>query len=86
MAKESLIWLIRIFLYLVSLSIIAFYLLALFISTSYGTEKITKYFLDDSLTYEFAKVEPSLLGVHVRLENFSYSSAVLFKVKRLILS
>lgn len=82
MAKESLIWLIwliRIFLYLVSLSIIAFYLLALFISTSYGTEKITKYFLDDSLTYEFAKVEPSLLGVNVRLENFSYSSAVLFQ-------
>ena len=47
MAKESLIWLIRIFI----LGLIkhnCLYLLALFISTSYGTEKITKYFLDDS--------------------------------------
>ena len=79
MAKEPLIWLIRIFLYLVSLTIITFYSLALFISTSFGTEKITKYFLDDSLTYQFAEVEPSLLGVSVRLQNFNYSSAVFFQ-------
>ena len=79
MAKEPLIWLIRIFLYLVSLTIIAFYSLALFISTSFGTEKITKYFLDDSLTYKFAEVKPSLLGVNVRLQNFSYSSAVFYQ-------
>ena len=50
-----------------------------FHSTSYGTEKIKEYFFDDSLTYQSAKVEPSLLGVSVKLENFSYSSAVLFE-------
>ena len=64
---------------MVSLTIITFYSLALFISTSFGTEKITKYFLDDSLTYQFAEVEPSLLGVSVRLQNFNYSSAVFFQ-------
>ena len=79
MVKEFLIWPIRIFLYLVAISIIIFYSIALFISTSYGTEKIKEYFFDDSLTYQSAKVEPSLLGVSVKLENFSYSSAVLFE-------
>ena len=79
MVKEFLIWPIRIFLYLVAIAIIIFYSTALFISTSYGTDKIKEYFLDDSLTYQSAKVEPSLLGVSVKLENFSYSSAVLFE-------
>ena len=79
MVKEYLIWPIRVFLYVVAIAIIIFYSIALLISTSYGTEKIKEYFLDDSLTYQFAKVEPSLLGVSVRLENFSYSSAVLFE-------
>ena len=79
MVKEFLIWPIRIFLYLVAIAIIIFYSIALFISTSYGTEKIKEYFFDDSLTYQSAKVEPSLLGVSVNLENFSYSSAVLFE-------
>ena len=79
MVKEFLIWPIRIFLYLVAIAIIIFYSIALFISTSYGTEKIKEYFFDDSLTYQSAKVEPSLLGVNVKLENFSYSSAVLFE-------
>ena len=79
MVKEFLIWPIRIFLYLVAISIIIFYSIALFISTSYGTEKIKEYFFDDSLTYQSAKVEPSLLGVSVKLENFSYSSALLFE-------
>ena len=79
MVKEFLIWPIRIFLYLVAIFIIIFYSIALFISTSYGTEKIKEYFFDDSLTYQSAKVEPSLLGVSVKLENFSYSSAVLFE-------
>ena len=79
MVKEFLIWPIRIFLYLVAIAIIIFYSIALFISTSYGTEKIKEYFFDDSLTYQSAKVEPSLLGVSVKLENFSYSSAVLFE-------
>ena len=79
MVKEFLIWPIRIFLYLVAIAIIIFYSIALFISTSYGTEKIKEYFFDDSLTYKSAKVEPSLLGVSVKLENFSYSSAVLFE-------
>ena len=79
MVKEFLIWPIRIFLYFVAIAIIIFYSIAIFISTSYGTEKIKEYFFDDSLTYQSAKVEPSLLGVSVKLENFSYSSAVLFK-------
>ena len=79
MVKEFLIWPIRIFLYLVAIAIIIFYSIALFISTSYGTEKIKEYFFDDSLTYQSAKVEPSLLGVSVKLENFRYSSAVLFE-------
>ena len=79
MVKEFLIWPIRIFLYLVAIAIIIFYSIALFISTSYGTEKIKEYFFDDSLTYQSAKVEPSLLGVSVKLENFSYSSALLFE-------
>lgn len=79
MAKEILIWPIRFFLYLVAIAIIGFYSVALFISTGYGTEKIKEYFLHDSLTYQSAKVEPSLLGVSVKLENFSYSSAVLFE-------
>ena len=79
MVKEFLIWPIRIFLYLVAIAIIIFYSIAIFISTSYGTEKIKEYFFDDSLTYQSAKVEPSLLGVSVKLENFSYSSAVLFE-------
>ena len=79
MVKEFLIWPIRIFLYLVAITIIIFYSIAIFISTSYGTEKIKEYFFDDSLTYQSAKVEPSLLGVSVKLENFSYSSAVLFE-------
>jgi len=79
MVKEFLIWPIRIFLYLVAITIIIFYSIALFISTSYGTEKIKEYFFDDSLTYQSAKVEPSLLGVSVKLENFSYSSALLFE-------
>ena len=83
MVKEFLIWPIRIFLYLVAISIIIFYSIALFISTSYGTEKIKEYFFDDSLTYQSAKVEPSLLGVSVKLENFSYSSAVLFEGKEI---
>ena len=79
MVKEFLIWPIRIFLYLVAIAIIVFYSIALIISTSYGTEKIKEYFFDDSLTYQSAKVEPSLLGVSVKLKNFSYSSAVLFE-------
>ena len=79
MVKEFLIWPIRIFLYLVAIAIIIFYSISLFISTSYGTEKIKEYFFDDSLTYQSAKVEPSLLGVSVKLENFSYSSALLFE-------
>ena len=79
MVKEFLIWPIRIFLYLVAIAIIIFYSIALFISTSYGTEKVKEYFLDESLTYQSAIVEPSLLGVNVKLENFSYSSAILFK-------
>ena len=79
MVKEFLIWPIRIFLYLVAIAIIIFYSIALFISTSYGTEKIKEYFFDDSLSYQSAKVEPSLLGVSVKLENFSYSSALLFE-------
>lgn len=79
MVKEFLIWPIRIFLYLVAIAIIIFYSIAIFISTSYGTEKIKEYFFDDSLTYQSAKVEPSLLGVSVKLENFSYSSALLFE-------
>ena len=79
MVKEFLIWPIRIFLYLVAIAIIIFYSIALFISTTYGTEKIKEYFFDDSLTYQSAKVEPSLLGVSVKLENFRYSSAVLFE-------
>ena len=79
MVKEFLIWPIRIFLYLVAIAIIIFYSIALFISTSYGTEKIKEYFFDGFLTYQSAKVEPSLLGVSVKLENFSYSSAVLFE-------
>ena len=83
MVKEFLIWPIRIFLYLVAIAIIIFYSIALFISTSYGTEKIKEYFFDDSLTYQSAKVEPSLLGVSVKLENFSYSSAVLFEGKEI---
>jgi hypothetical protein len=78
MVKEFLIWPIRIFLYFVAIAIIVFYSIALFISTSYGAEKIKEYFLDDSLTYQSATVEPSLLGVSVKLENFSYSSAILF--------
>ena len=79
MVKEFLIWPIRIFLYLVAIAIIILYSIALFISTSYGTEKIKEYFFDDSLKYQSAKVEPSLLGVSVKLENFRYSSAVLFE-------
>ena len=79
MVKEFLIWPIRIFLYFVAIAIIVFYSIALFISTSYGADKIKEYFLDDSLTYQSAIVEPSLLGVSVKLENFSYSSAILFK-------
>ena len=79
MVKEFLIWPIRIFLYLVAIAIIVFYSIALFISTDYGTEKIKEYFFDDALKYQSAKVEPSLLGVSVKLENFSYSSAVLFE-------
>ena len=79
MVKEFLIWPIRIFLYLVAIAIIIFYSIALFISSDYGTEKIKEYFFDDALKYQSAKVEPSLLGVSVKLENFSYSSAVLFE-------
>ena len=79
MVKEFLIWPIRIFLYLVAIAVIIFYSIAIFISTNFGTEKIKEYFLDDSLKYQSAKVEPSLLGVSVKLENFSYSSAVLFE-------
>ena len=79
MVKEFLIWPIRIFLYLVAIAVIIFYSIAIFISTNFGTEKIKEYFLDDSLKYQSAKVEPSLLGVSVKLENFSYSSAALFE-------
>ena len=79
MVKEFLIWPIRIFLYLVAIAVIIFYSIAIFISTNFGTEKIKEYFLDDSLKYQSAKVEPRLLGVSVKLENFSYSSAALFE-------
>ena len=79
MVKEFLIWPIRIFLYLMAIAVIIFYSIAIFISTNFGTEKIKEYFLDDSLKYQSAKVEPSLLGVSVKLENFSYSSAALFE-------
>ena len=85
MVKEFLIWPIRIFLYLVAIAVIIFYSIAIFISTNFGTEKIKEYFLDDSLKYQSAKVEPSLLGVSVKLENFSYSSAVLFEGEEIVL-
>ena len=85
MVKEFLIWPIRIFLYLVAISIIIFYSIALFISTSYGTEKIKEYFFDDSLTYQSAKVEPSLLGVSVMIENFGNSRALLVEGEEIAL-
>ena len=83
MVKEFLIWPIRIFLYLVAIAIIIFYSIALFISTSYGTEKIKEYFFDDSLTYQSAKVEPSLLGVNVKLKTSATQVQYYLKGKRL---
>ena len=78
MVKEFLIWPIRIFLYLLTISILIFYSVSFFISTSYGKEKVKEYFFKDVLDYGSANVQPSLLGVTVTLEDFVFESTAIF--------
>jgi len=78
MVKEYIVSIIRFFLYFLTLLIISFYIFSLFISTDYGSKSITKYFFNDTIKYKEISIEPNLLGLKVRINDFQYASVADF--------
>lgn len=83
MVKEYIVSIIRFFLYFLALIIISFYIFSLFISTDYGSRSITKYFFNDTIKYNEISIEPNLLGLKVRINDFQYASTADFSGKEI---
>ncbi len=83
MVKEYIVSIIRFFLYFLALIIISFYIFSLFISTEYGSRSTTKYFFNDTIKYKEISIEPNLLGLKVRINDFQYASTADFSGKEI---
>ena len=63
MVKKYLIWPIRLFLYLIAISIICFYSFCLILTTDFGSKQTSKLLFGDNVSFEDISIEPSLLGM-----------------------
>ena len=85
MAEKYLVWPIRIFLYLLAIVISLFYSLCLFMATEYGARFIAKNVFQDNLNFNEIKVQPSLLGIKINMQDFYYRGAADFYGEELAL-
>lgn len=83
MVKKYLIWPIRLFLYLLAILIIGFYSFCLFLTTDFGSKETSKLLFGENITYEGILIEPSLLGMKVEIDGFSFSGAANFSGDRI---
>ena len=85
MAEKYLVWPIRIFLYLLAIVISLFYSLCLFMATEYGARFVAKNVFQDNLNFNEIKVQPSLLGIKIKMQDFYYRGAADFYGEELAL-
>ena len=83
MVKKYLIWPIRLFLYLLAILIIGFYSFCLFLTTDFGSKQTSKLLFGENISYEEISIEPSLLGMKVEIDGFSFSGAANFSGDRI---
>ena len=83
MVKKYLIWPIRLFLYLLAILIIGFYSFCLFLTTDFGSKQTSKLLFGEKISYEEISIEPSLLGMKVEIDGFSFSGAANFSGDRI---
>ena len=83
MVKKYLIWPIRLFLYLLAILIIGFYSFCLFLTTDFGSKQTSKLLFGENISYEGISIEPSLLGMKVEIDGFSFSGAANFSGDRI---
>lgn len=83
MVKKYLIWPIRLFLYLLAILIIGFYSFCLFLTTDFGSKQTLKLLFGENISYEEISIEPSLLGMKVEIDGFSFSGAANFSGERI---
>ena len=83
MVKKYLIWPIRLFLYVIAILIISFYFFCLFLTTDFGSKQTSKLLFGENIKFEDISIEPSLLGMRVDIEGFSFLGAANFSGDRI---
>jgi hypothetical protein len=83
MVKKYLIWPIRLFLYLIAISIICFYSFCLILTTDFGSKQTSKLLFGDNVSFEDISIEPSLLGMKLDIKGFSFLGAATFSGDRI---
>ena len=83
MVKKYLIWPIRLFLYVIAILIISFYSFCLFLTTDFGSKQTSKLLFGENIKFEDISIEPSLLGMRVDIEGFSFLGAANFSGDRI---
>ena len=83
MVKKYLIWPIRLFLYVIAILIISFYSFCLFLTTDFGSKQTSKLLFGENIKFEDISIEPSLLGMRVDIQGFSFLGAANFSGDRI---
>ena len=83
MVKKYLIWPIRLFLYLIAISIICFYSFCLILTTDFGSKQTSKLLFGENVSFEDISIEPSLLGMKLDIKGFSFLGAANFSGDRI---
>ena len=84
MVEKYLIWPARLFLYFSCLALLAFYSIIFSLSFNGVSNAIINTTMGESISYDSLSVKPSLLGIKIEGENFSFKEKdVDFKVERI---
>ena len=85
MVKKYLIWPIRLFLYCVAILLIIFYSFCLLLTTEYGSRQTSYILFGDNIDFKKISVRPSLLGMEVEMDEFSFTGAANFSGDQIML-
>ena len=85
MVKKYLIWPIRLFLYCVAILLIIFYSFCLLLTTEYGSRQTSYILFGDNIDFKKISVRPSLLGMEVEIDEFSFTGAANFSGDQIML-
>ena len=85
MVKKYLVWPIRLFLYFIAILIVSFYSFCLFLTTDYGSKQTSSMLFGESFDFKDISIEPSLLGMRVEIDDFSFRGAANFSGENIIL-